>query len=145
MIVTVSSLTLTSCLTCTLIGCEDQVSIVGSSSSPLQSGRYQAIVFADGEELEHEVDFMAAPGRGVLSEGCATTFCFTLHVNEDGVSVSVISQPRGQEFEDVRVEFMYEDAPIGETVISPVYETQYPNGRQCGAVCRSASTSFDLD
>lgn len=101
-------------LTCTLIGCDNGLS-VEFSSPPAGAYRVEAVVAG------------AAPAVVECGAGqtCPPMFFPGVEAERVTIRVTTAAGTRSQEF-------------------TPRYEDLYPNGRDCGAVCQQARVMFQL-
>ena len=129
---------------CTLVGCPSQVSVVATSSSSFEAGRYTATVFANDREFTQEVVVSGNPGEVAGDERCNETFCFTFYASSAGLSVGVNSRSTDVLFDSVRVEFEFEGNPLGSVKQALVYENEYPNGEDCNA-CPTSLIELKID
>lgn|SRR5574341_863753 len=99
---------------CTLIGCPDMLTVVVHGTLP------------DSFTVE-----AAAPGQAARIVQCTAALCangalfYDFAPAEVTVLVAWASGSKAQAFK-------------------PSYEEQYPNGRRCGAACRTGSVTIDL-
>jgi hypothetical protein len=108
---------------CTLIGCDDELSVHASAALGWSFGVEIAL---DGQTISVECnladDVVRMPGNvtgGTLSVDCVP----------DGIIVRELP-------EQLTVRFLDEDGTVlGEGALSPDYEERYPNGEECGAAC----------
>jgi hypothetical protein len=108
---------------CTLIGCDDQLSVEASSALGESFGVEIAI---DGETLSVAChlsdDVVRMPGNvtgGTLSVDCVP----------GGIIINDLP-------EELTVRFLDEDGTVlGEGALSPAYVERYPNGEECAAAC----------
>lgn len=101
---------------CTLIGCEDGLSLTIENPPP----QLQRVELALPDGRVHAVD-CAQP------EHCASPFLFVPHVRATEATVRIVA-PGGTR----------------EVQIAPSYQPQYPNGRRCGAACTQARVTIRL-
>lgn len=101
---------------CTLIGCHNGLQ-VNFSSAP--TGAYRVEAWSELRIAPQVIECAAG-------QTCGPVFFVDFAGEDVTVRVTAGGEVRTQTFEDVE------------------YEPQYPNGRDCGAVCEQASVTFQL-
>lgn len=127
---------------CTLIGCEDAYSVtLAPSGDAFPPGRYHVEASADGttETCTFDVTSSAFLEVSQESDGCQGAFAFTPSADGASRQVRVLFSPLA---DDVTVRVRRDGDDVASLRVDPVYVDQYPNGPDCGAVCRQADTSI---
>ncbi|PAP76646.1 hypothetical protein [Rubrivirga marina] len=128
---------------CTLIGCADAYSVtLAPAGDVLTPGRYAVEASADGETESCAFTVSADAGQTDISvsgesEGCQGLFAFMPSTDAE-TRVRVVFSPLA---DDVTIRVRRDGADLASVRVDPVYVDQYPNGPDCGAVCRQADTT----
>ncbi|WP_437785783.1 hypothetical protein [Sorangium sp. So ce1097] len=148
---------------CTEIGCIDGFSITTATADKRWApGEYALGIAVDGAELSCAYTWTNTPqvGGGGVFVQCSPAVTVSVDPvtrcteTSDGDSVSQSCTPIPGQFTQriavqgtpVRVDVVVQrdGAVVGERSFTPAYRSSYPNGEDCGPVCRQDAQDWEL-
>ncbi|WP_438020557.1 hypothetical protein WMF18_16425 [Sorangium sp. So ce315] len=148
---------------CTEIGCDDGFSITTATADKRWApGEYALNLSVDGEEVSCAYTWTNTPqaGGGGVFVQCSPTVAVSIDpvtrctVTSDRDSVSQSCTPIPGQFTQritvqgtparVDVAVQRDGAVVGERSFTPAYQSLYPNGEDCGPVCRQDAQDWEL-
>jgi len=132
--------------TCTLVGCGSTLDLVveGEDGGALPDSTYEIVLELDGAVYSTAC---GSPEPGMLMcepvEGPSTFVIEAVGTTTGTISMSVFSSEGGGEGpKTARLTIVAGDAPLVDETWDVTYETDAPNGEECGPICYSATETL---